>query len=433
MKRKIFNCVFLISVLFLGLCNKVNAQELALTSFSEKECVYGNTSLDADGISIAFKNKSNRISESCSGNGSTCSVRLATGDVSKFYQNENFICPPKIDLALDNGLGYVIEYMATVPANQESNIDEPQELDSYGIYCAYKDGFYFSYKGYSKEDTFEFETNFDTYGTGIAIEYGRPGKRLDNTEEQEWLKSKGLIDNNGNFSCPTNPFGSDLGEPIDKLCGPANCQIIEVETAYKSYTCNYTGQTTGSNLNISHICEGENCHWEIKYPDGTTETPPYNTFLPTETCDDIYFTYTDKKIHQIFKDNWGTDLTLNDVCKDNGQSDIEYFCSSNCDYKEIICPIVEGCEGIFGEELLGIIQEVLNYIQIAAPILLIVFGVVDFGQAILSDDQNALKKATSKFTKRAIACIAIFFAPLIVNLLLNLIEGMTTDPTCGIK
>jgi len=91
------------------------------------------------------------------------------------------------------------------------------------------------------------------------------------------------------------------------------------------------------------------------------------------------------------------------------------------------------CEGLLGDDLLDLINDIFNYVKIAAPILLIVLGIVDFGQAVLSDDRDALKKATSKFVKRAIVCVVIFFVPLILNYVLGLIDKIGTDPLCGIK
>lgn len=91
------------------------------------------------------------------------------------------------------------------------------------------------------------------------------------------------------------------------------------------------------------------------------------------------------------------------------------------------------CEGLFGDDLLNLIKKLLNYVQISAPILLLVLGSVDFGQAVLSDDKESLKKATSKFVKRAIVCVAIFFLPYIINYLLKSIDKMPIDPLCGIK
>lgn len=91
------------------------------------------------------------------------------------------------------------------------------------------------------------------------------------------------------------------------------------------------------------------------------------------------------------------------------------------------------CEGLLGDDLLNLISEIFGYIQIAAPILLVVLGSVDFAQAVMSDDKDALKKATSKFVKRAIICVAIFFVPLILKYLLSFLNDMGKDPLCGIK
>ena len=71
------------------------------------------------------------------------------------------------------------------------------------------------------------------------------------------------------------------------------------------------------------------------------------------------------------------------------------------------------------------------------PILLIVLGSVDFANAIISGDQDALKKSGSKFMKRAIAAVAVFFVPLLVKVLLTLPGikdniNLVDDPTCGI-
>jgi len=84
-----------------------------------------------------------------------------------------------------------------------------------------------------------------------------------------------------------------------------------------------------------------------------------------------------------------------------------------------------------------IVDEIFGIIKIVAPILLIVFGSLDFGQAVLQDNQDALKKATSKFIKRAIATVVIFFVPLLVRLVLRLpgMEelGLPDDPLCGLS
>lgn len=91
------------------------------------------------------------------------------------------------------------------------------------------------------------------------------------------------------------------------------------------------------------------------------------------------------------------------------------------------------CEGLLGDDLLDLISQLFLYVKIAAPIILLVMGSVDFGQAVISQDKEALNKAFSKFVKRAIICVAIFFLPIIIEYLLNHLDGMVKDPMCGIR
>ena len=71
------------------------------------------------------------------------------------------------------------------------------------------------------------------------------------------------------------------------------------------------------------------------------------------------------------------------------------------------------------DDIMAVISEIYGWIRILAPLLLVIFGVLDFSKALLSNDQDMLKKATGNFVKRAIATVAIFFLPLIVNLLFD--------------
>lgn len=78
------------------------------------------------------------------------------------------------------------------------------------------------------------------------------------------------------------------------------------------------------------------------------------------------------------------------------------------------------CGGWITQDALDMIQEILNYFRIFAPILLIVFVALDFGKAVISQDNDALKKAQSKVISRAIATILLFFVPTITRAILNL-------------
>ena len=95
------------------------------------------------------------------------------------------------------------------------------------------------------------------------------------------------------------------------------------------------------------------------------------------------------------------------------------------------------CDAIFTPEAYEFIREILGYVTIVVPILLILLCSMDLASIVISHDDNASKKAISRIIKRFIVGAAFFFIPLIVRFLLGLDPVKTSlnlvdDPTCGI-
>ena len=93
------------------------------------------------------------------------------------------------------------------------------------------------------------------------------------------------------------------------------------------------------------------------------------------------------------------------------------------------------CDGIFTEEGLELIREVLNWVRILAPILLILLIALDLGSAVMSGDNDALSKAVKKIAPRMIGTVLLFFVPTIIRAVLNvggIREAITIpdDPLC---
>ena len=94
------------------------------------------------------------------------------------------------------------------------------------------------------------------------------------------------------------------------------------------------------------------------------------------------------------------------------------------------------CNGLFTEDGLNMIKELLNYIRIIAPILLILLVALDLGSAVMSSDNDALSKATKKIVPRLIGVALLFFVPTIVRAILS-IDGISDsltipdDPLCN--
>lgn len=66
---------------------------------------------------------------------------------------------------------------------------------------------------------------------------------------------------------------------------------------------------------------------------------------------------------------------------------------------------------------------VFFFIKILIPIILIVFGSIDFGKAILSSKDDEIKKSAKTLVMRSIAGIIIFFIPTLLNFVVELIGG----------
>ena len=94
------------------------------------------------------------------------------------------------------------------------------------------------------------------------------------------------------------------------------------------------------------------------------------------------------------------------------------------------------CDGIITEEGLEMIKEILNWIRILAPVLLVLFVSIDFATAVISQDNDALTKAGKKIVPRLIATALLFFIPTIIRAILS-IDGISSsitipdDPLCN--
>lgn len=95
------------------------------------------------------------------------------------------------------------------------------------------------------------------------------------------------------------------------------------------------------------------------------------------------------------------------------------------------------CNGIFTPGAYDLIRDVLGYVTIAVPILLVILCSADLTSIVLSQDEGAAKKASGRIVKRFIAAAAFFFVPLIVRFVLGLDAvknslNLVDDPLCGI-
>ena len=98
------------------------------------------------------------------------------------------------------------------------------------------------------------------------------------------------------------------------------------------------------------------------------------------------------------------------------------------------------CKALLGGDgtntsLVDLLKTGLNVIKIIVPIILIVLGSLDFAQAVFASNEDAIKKAQSKFVKRLIIAAVIFLIPSVLKVILQLANSIwgNIDPDfCGI-
>lgn len=80
-------------------------------------------------------------------------------------------------------------------------------------------------------------------------------------------------------------------------------------------------------------------------------------------------------------------------------------------------------------KLANIIQMVVLTIQVAVPILLIIWGMLDLGKAVVAQKEDEIKKGQQTFVKRIIAAAIVFFVFTITDLLIGLVADSTDKST----
>ena len=80
------------------------------------------------------------------------------------------------------------------------------------------------------------------------------------------------------------------------------------------------------------------------------------------------------------------------------------------------------CGGFQFEGLLPyIVSTAITLIQIGVPIILIIWGMMDLGKAVMAQKEDEIKKGQQTFIKRIIAAVIVFFVIVVVKLVVSII------------
>lgn len=149
---------------------------------------------------------------------------------------------------------------------------------------------------------------------------------------------------------------------------------------------------------------------------------------------DVYVDDSDEVLNTVVKCATYLDKNSDDFNIDN--SDISDIAS---EYKTLGnkhgITVVYDCESLLGEDLIKKIDSYLNIFKIAIPIVLIMFGIIDYVKVVFSGTDDEMKKAQKDFLKRIFIAILIYLTPIVVNLILtiaNQVWSFISPNSCGI-
>lgn len=73
-------------------------------------------------------------------------------------------------------------------------------------------------------------------------------------------------------------------------------------------------------------------------------------------------------------------------------------------------------------ELVTFIHNIITLIKIGVPIVLVIFGMIDFGKGVMAGKEDEIKKGQSTFIKRLIAGAIVFLMITVSQLVTSIID-----------
>ncbi len=83
------------------------------------------------------------------------------------------------------------------------------------------------------------------------------------------------------------------------------------------------------------------------------------------------------------------------------------------------------CEGILvPNAMFNVVATIVKLIKIAVPILLVIWGMLDFTKSVIAKKEEDIKKYQKAFVSRLISALVVFLLIFVVQFAVNLISGV---------
>ena len=92
--------------------------------------------------------------------------------------------------------------------------------------------------------------------------------------------------------------------------------------------------------------------------------------------------------------------------------------------------VLTSCAGIdIPDGIFNLVHYIILLIQVVVPILLIIWGMLDFAKGVIGGDEDKIKAGQKTFIQRLITAIIVFLVVAVVKLVVNVVSGVVGSDT----
>lgn len=92
--------------------------------------------------------------------------------------------------------------------------------------------------------------------------------------------------------------------------------------------------------------------------------------------------------------------------------------------------MLASCAGIdIPNGVFNLVHTIILIIQIVVPILLIIWGMLDFAKGVIGNDEEKIKAGQKVFIQRIITAIIVFLIVSVVKLVVSVVSGVVGSDT----
>lgn len=310
-----------------------------------------------------------------------------------------------------------------------------QDFRDYGLWeVYYKTGN--NYKSIGDSDSNSF---IDVFGLSNKIHYGST-KTFLTTESKFECTNSAFIDTDwSNEVCLTNE--KDCGKKFDRiklsntntnnsiftiidLSAESYIRTLSLKEATKENIDTLIKNKTRENIKANYFSNGN------EYPAfienyiknlGKSETFDYSEVLNAKTNELKNELETRHNSGEISDEEY-TKLS-------EGLGHFQYSLTSYSNGTNNSAEVRE-CRELLPSKVRDAFNNIIDFIKFLGPILVIIFTIIDLLKVVTNGDISELKKNASRFGKRIIAAISIFFIPTLIGVIFSFINGSNIFNPC---